>query len=139
MKLEVIHSAWGADGQEYAGGSHEIAAPSRKFLKLVAAAEAVGAVKAHASKEEREMISSALESDADSEKKLAKAVESGEWQKSNLAQYIHDAKARLGTGNESEESQASLKVGLADAERIQARIDTGASYETAVDETRGIS
>ncbi len=99
MKLEVIYSVWGADGDEYAGGTHEIEKPSKKFLRLCAAGEAAGAIKVTASAEERETMRTALESDADSEKKLAKAMSDGSWHEAQLAQHLLDVEQGAPTGS----------------------------------------
>jgi hypothetical protein len=90
MQIEVLDSLWGADGEEYAGGVHEIAKPTAKFLRLAAAAEAVGAIRVKASAEERARMRSHVESQADSEKARAKAQESGAWYEANMRQFLHD-------------------------------------------------
>jgi hypothetical protein len=90
VKLEVLQAKVGLDGEEFAGGVHEIAKPTKKLLRAAAMQEKVGAVKVTASKEEREVMRAAVEPDSESERKRLAAMESGEWYEANIRQFLHD-------------------------------------------------
>lgn len=91
LRFEVSGSQWAADEQVFGGGVHEIARPTKKLLRLVAAAEAAGAIRVlAASKEHRAALKGHVESQAESEKAYAKAQADGRWQEGNLLQYEVD-------------------------------------------------
>jgi len=136
MRVEVIYTVWGADGDEYVGGVHEIEKPSGKFLKLAAAAEAAGAIKVlQASAEERAKMKTHVQSQADGEAANAKAVESGDWHKANLDQFIADADARL-AGELDDSARAFLETGLREAKQMAELIAAGSSYDEAADQVK---
>ncbi len=98
MKIEVLYSQWGADGQTFAGGIHEIEKPSRTLLKHVAVAEAAGVVKVTASKDERSKMGDHVEPDSVSLKIQEKAQAEGDWQVGNLMQHELDVANNAPTG-----------------------------------------
>jgi hypothetical protein len=108
VKLEVLQAKVGLDGEEFAGGVHEIAKPTKKLLRAAAMQEKVGAVKVTASKEERGTMVAAVESQADSEKAYAKAQEDGRWQIANYRQAIADRRDRLAAADLADDASADL-------------------------------
>jgi hypothetical protein len=130
VRIEVLTTQWGAEDQVYVGGTHDIDKPTTGFLKLAAAAEHVGAIKITASKDERAKMSSHIETQAESEKALAKAQEAGTWHEGNLDQFIRDAKARL-DGELDDQTRAYLEAGLKNAKQMQALMAAGVSYDEA--------
>lgn len=90
MKIEVLVTQWGADGEVFVGGVHEIEKPTKKLLRLVAGAEAAGSVKATASKEERAAIDAAVEAQTDSEAAYEKAQANGSWHEGNYDQFASE-------------------------------------------------
>lgn len=98
MKIEVLHSQWGADDQVFPGGVTEIDKPSKQLLKHAAAAEAAGAIKVTASKEERAKMGDHVEPDSVSLKVQEKAQDTGAWQIGNLMQHELDVELGNPTG-----------------------------------------
>jgi hypothetical protein len=136
VKIEVIYSVWGAEGEEFAGGVHEIEKPTVKFLKLAAAAEAAGVIKVlHASAEERQKLKRHVQSQAAGEAALEKALASGEWHEANLHQFIADADAKL-AGELPDDVRAYLETGVRDAKQMADLIAEGASYDEAADQVK---
>jgi hypothetical protein len=93
MRLEVLQAKVGLDGDEFAGGLHEIAKPSKRLLRAAAVQEKLGAVKVTASKDERAVMNAAVEADTESEKKRRAAMKSGDWYEANHRQFLHDIDA----------------------------------------------
>lgn len=94
MKIEVLHSQWGADGEVFAGGEHEIAKPTSAFLRLVASAEAAGAVRVvSATGAERSKLRDHVETDKVSVKNLAAAQADGRWHEGNWDAFVADVEA----------------------------------------------
>lgn len=147
MKIEVLHSRWGYEDDVYEGGAREIEKPSKALLAGIAAAAAAPDPPLRvvsASKDERAAMEGAVQSQEDGESAYAKAQASGEWQLGNLEDYrararrallAHDRSIADGTLDErlSERDVGILEAGLAEADKVQARIDEhGEDYETAV-------
>lgn len=99
MKLEVLTAQWAHDGGVLAGGVHDVERPSKKLLRAAAAAEHAGVVKVTASKDERAVMNSAVQSQSDGEKALAAAMESGGWHEGQRIQYELDRAAGAPTGD----------------------------------------
>lgn len=147
MEIEVVYSRWSYDGGELVGGVHEIENPSKRLLKAIGAAADSGAVVVKsASGEERSTIERAVQSQKDGEKAYAKAQESGDWHEGNLLDFVvrseqaltaHARSVETGVGLEnrlSKESKAWLESGLAQARKVQKRMESdGLSYSDAVD------
>lgn len=97
-------------------GRMTIDKPSAKLLAAVAAGEAHGDLKVRASQDERSRMSKAVESDADSLKAQAKAMEDGSWQRGNAeAQLVH-AQRMLEQDDLSDETRAANEAIVASAE-----------------------
>lgn len=100
---------WGCDHGSFESGSrHEIANAKAGFVEQIASAAAFGSLvdvvyDAAAAK----IAGKAVQSQADGEKALAKAMADGRWQEGNLAQYelaqaaLSSGEAGLETGGES--------------------------------------
>jgi hypothetical protein len=96
VRIEVVHAHWGAEDEVYERGEHELAKPSKKLLRLIAGAEAAGAVVVHvATAAERKLLDGHLQSQADGEAAYKKAVADGDWQHGNLTVFIVEREDRL--------------------------------------------
>jgi hypothetical protein len=95
VKLEVLVTQWTAEGETFGGGVHEIGKPTQKFLRLAAAAEDAGSIKVTASKEERTVMTAAVESQSDSEAAYAKAQRDGSWHGGNYDQFMLEVEQGL--------------------------------------------
>lgn len=90
---------WSCDhGSFLSGERHEIANAKAGLVSQVAAAESAGAlVDVSYDEEAKKVAGKAVESDAESLKKLEKAQADGSWQEGNLLQWELDQKARAGS------------------------------------------
>lgn len=100
MKIEVLDSLWGADDETFVNGIHEIPKPSKAFLRLVAGAEAAGAIAVlDATAAELAALGHHVQSQDDGEAALAAAMGewtdgrwSGDWHDANVAQFELDVR-----------------------------------------------
>src|SRR4051794_9797597 len=90
MKIEVIDSRWGADDETFERGVHEIAKPSAAFLRLVAGAEAAGAVVVVDAGAHRDKLDSYVQSQEAGETAQEAAQADGSWHDGNVAQFELD-------------------------------------------------
>jgi hypothetical protein len=95
VKIEVLVSQWSADDEVFPGGVHEIAKPTKSFLRLAASAEAEGSIKVSASKEERSSMSAHIESQGDSEVAYAEAQRDGRWHEGQYDQFAAEVEQGL--------------------------------------------
>lgn len=95
MKVRVIYSVWGADGfdEPLHGGEHDldVGAMTEEQHRSLAGGEAGGALEiVDPTRAERKLLDAHVQSQEDGEKAYAAAVESGEWQEGNVAQFDHE-------------------------------------------------
>ncbi len=96
VRFTVLHFSWGAEGDAYPGGAHEVAKPSKALLRAVGSAEAAGVLRVdEATAEQRDAMTSHIEPDDVSVQKLEEAQQDGRWQAGNLAQFVADRTDRL--------------------------------------------
>jgi hypothetical protein len=100
IKFEVLPTVWGADGEEFGGGVHEVAKPTAAFLRLVAGAEAAGTVVVlEASDAHRAKLDSHVQSQEDGEAEYAKAQADGRWHEGNIEQFDLDVMSGVRTND----------------------------------------
>jgi hypothetical protein len=133
VKLEVVHTRWGAEDEVFEGGIHEDVKLTRALAPLVAAAEAAGSVRVlDATAAERKLLAGKVQSQADGEKAFAKAqgdwvepvvddttgtrviVEpgyyTGPWQHGNLLQALTDREQKLAVDDERRKESLDTAV-----------------------------
>lgn len=89
MRFKVINAVWGADGEEFAGGDHDVAKPTVAFLRLVAGAEAAGAIEVlEVTDQERAKLDKHIEPDEKSLERQQAAQHDGSWSVGNRAQHV---------------------------------------------------
>src|SRR3954447_9246527 len=98
MRFEVLHVQWGADDETFGGGVHDVKKPTAAFLRLLAGAEAAGAVKILDAAGHRQKLNQHVETQAQSEKAYAAAQRSGAWHEGNQAQFDLDVEAGRRSG-----------------------------------------
>lgn len=96
MKIEVLHSLWGADEHVFEGGEHEILKPSKRLLALIAGGAHAGAVRVvDATAAEQKALDSHIQTQDAGEAAYAAAVAKGRWHHGNLLQFVIDREDRL--------------------------------------------
>lgn len=135
MKIEVVYSRWTADGGiDLAGGKHEIEKPSATVLRMIAGAEAGGAVRVlSATKDERKALDRHVQSQEDGEAALAAAMgepdeggqASGPWQHGNHVDFIAQRRALLDSDEVemTKAERAAAERDVADAEARLSKIE----------------
>jgi hypothetical protein len=133
MRFEVLNVQWTADDETFGGGVHDVKKPTATFLRLLAGAEAAGAVKVLDAAGNRAKLNQHVETQAQSEKAYAKAQESGAWHHGNVQQFVVDTETRIAAT--PKEAAAPLHAQLDRAKTILGHLEKGASYDEAVTRT----
>lgn len=95
MKITVVYSIWGAGEDEFVGGTHDVKL-TKKTAPLFAGGEAAGSIIVEeCSDDERALLDGHVESQEDSEAKLAEAQADGRWHEGNLRQFLTERLDRL--------------------------------------------
>lgn len=105
VKIEVLHSSWGADKDVFAAGAHELGKPAKKLLRLIAGAEAAGALTVlEATTAERKLLDGFVQSQKAGEAAYKQALTKGTWQHGNLTNFVLSREDRVAYSDTLEES-----------------------------------
>jgi hypothetical protein len=98
LRFEVLHGSWVADGEEFAGGEHEVTKPSAALRKLAGSAHDAGVICVESGADSKH-----VQSQEDGEAALTKAMGewddeeqrwTGPWHEGHAIQQAHDREAR---------------------------------------------